>query len=85
MHAYTEILIALIAFGAAVAVYFVFRSDSNTGAPEQANNHDVELGALGELYQDEIIAVRKREQSEKSQAGKPLAITLISLFSSRVG
>lgn len=80
MHAYTEILIALIAFGAAVAVYFAFRSDSQSKAPKQANNHDVELGALGELYQDEIIAVRKREQSEKSQAAKPLELRQLALY-----
>jgi len=80
VHAYTEILIALIAVGAAVAVYFVFRSDNNHEAPEQTNKHDVELGALGELYQDEIIAVRKREQSEKGQAEKPLAMTQLALY-----
>ena len=79
MHAYTEISIAIIALVFAMAVFFALRKFSNDSDESNEEVHrDPELGALSELYQDEIIAVRKKTAA--ANQSRPLTLKSIALY-----
>ena len=82
MHAYTEIIIASFAFVTAVSALCLIRKykREDTEADEFEVPSEPDIGSLNTLYEDEIIAIRKKESAEKSKEDKPLQAIVISVM-----
>ncbi len=70
---------ALVALGCAVGIFYWFKKTEGQSIVEEPHQ-DPELGSLNTLYQDEIIAVRKRESNSLVKDNTQLSLKSLSLF-----